>query len=412
MMIVECPSCSFKGKAYPQHILYEADRTRRIRCPECSQFFSEKNVSSAPVTGVRPSAPSHPEPATVAKATPEAEADLKPQPLQTEAVEAPRSPAASIPARGDGEETSLYRAPTFHGTGGSLFGIYIVNMLLSTVTMGIYYFWGKARVRKYLYSQTEFDGDRFSYHGTGKELFLGYLKAMLVLAGVWGTMVLSQRYFPPGQILAVIVFIGLVPFALYGSMRFSMSRTSWRGIHFSFRGDLKELIKVYLLGSLLSIVTFGFYTPFFRTNLRSYWMNNIHIGDKRFEYDGHGRDLLTAYVVSSLLLIPTLGLSFLWFLAKEQRYNWNHTRLAGGQFVSDITAGGLIGLKIVNLLLIVFSLGLAYPWVKTRNAAFLATHLAVEGPMDTAHIHRSAQPAATAMGEGLGEILDVGMSIG
>ena len=69
----------------------------------------------------------------------------------------------------------------FHGSGGSLLGIHVVNVLLTIITLGVYYFWAKVRVRNYLLSQTQFAGDRFAYHGTGKELLLGFLKAVLLI---------------------------------------------------------------------------------------------------------------------------------------------------------------------------------------------------------------------------------------
>ncbi len=62
------------------------------------------------------------------------------------------------------------RRPSFHGSAGTLFGIQLINLLLTIVTLGIYSFWGKTKVRGYLWSQTEFEGDRFAYHGTGKEV--------------------------------------------------------------------------------------------------------------------------------------------------------------------------------------------------------------------------------------------------
>ena len=71
---------------------------------------------------------------------------------------------------------------SFHGVGGTLFGIHIVNVFLTIVTLGIFYFWGKARVRRYLWSQTAIAGDRFAFHGTGREMLIGFLKAVLVFA--------------------------------------------------------------------------------------------------------------------------------------------------------------------------------------------------------------------------------------
>jgi uncharacterized membrane protein YjgN (DUF898 family) len=70
----------------------------------------------------------------------------------------------------------------FYGSGPALFGIQIANVLFSLLTLGVFHFWGKARVLRYLLSQTELDGDRFAYHGTGRELLFGFLKALLLFA--------------------------------------------------------------------------------------------------------------------------------------------------------------------------------------------------------------------------------------
>ena len=92
------------------------------------------------------------------------------------------------PAETDSQPDQV-RKLRFHGTGGSLFGIHIVNMLLTGLTLGIYYFWGKVKVRNYVFSQSEFEGDRFAYHGTGKELLLGWLKGMAILGAIYGVSV-------------------------------------------------------------------------------------------------------------------------------------------------------------------------------------------------------------------------------
>ena len=65
---------------------------------------------------------------------------------------------------------STSRNAVFHGAGGTLFGIHLVNTLFTLLTLGFYYYWGKVRVRTYLFGQTEFAGDRFSYHGNAREL--------------------------------------------------------------------------------------------------------------------------------------------------------------------------------------------------------------------------------------------------
>ena len=92
-------------------------------------------------------------------------------------------PPGPMPAPGPppgAEGPDVVRRPSFHGSGGTLLGIHVVNVLLILVTLGVYYFWAKTRVRRYLFSQTQFEADRFAYHGTAKELLLGFLKAFVV----------------------------------------------------------------------------------------------------------------------------------------------------------------------------------------------------------------------------------------
>src|SRR5215813_2652762 len=69
-------------------------------------------------------------------------------------------------------------ALTFHGDGGTYFGILFLNGLLTMLTLGFYYPWAKAKRLQYLYSSTEMEGSRFAWSGTGKEMFIGFLKAV------------------------------------------------------------------------------------------------------------------------------------------------------------------------------------------------------------------------------------------
>lgn len=127
-------------------------------------------------------------------------------------------------------ETALNRF-NFHGVGGTLFGIQIVNLFLSIVTLGIFSFWGRVRVRQYLMSQTEFAGDRFAYHGTGKELLIGWIKAAVFLGIPFLMLVLLSA-----GVLAYIIVAAFMPIAVVSARRYRLSRSSWRSIRFSFRG--------------------------------------------------------------------------------------------------------------------------------------------------------------------------------
>jgi len=302
---------------------------------------------------------------------------------------------------------------SFRGSGGTLFGISIVNLLLIVVTLGIYSFWGKAKVRRYLYSQTEFSGDRFAYHGTGKELFIGALKAFGLIIVFYAVFFAITRFVSLGVAIAFI-YVGIaavIPLALYGSMRYAMSRTSWRGIRFSFRGALGECYKQFLGGVLLTVITLGVYAPFFHVKMRTYWMNNTYFGNTPFGYAGRGKDLVWHFLLAVLLTIPTLYLYWLWYAARQARYDWTRTRFAAARFGCTFTGGGLLWLAVSNLLLLIVTLGFAFPWVLIRNIRYTLEHTGLHGPVAWDKVVADARaPKVGATGEGLADALDVGVA--
>jgi uncharacterized membrane protein YjgN (DUF898 family) len=305
------------------------------------------------------------------------------------------------------------RRLSLHATGGELFGIYAINLFFTILTLGVYYFWGKTRVRRYLLSQTEFDGDRFEWHGTGKELFIGFLKAFIIFLPVIAAVVLAGFYGEDYPILGFLVplviypaALVLIPIATVGSRRYRMSRTSWRGIRFSFRGHAKPFMKVYISGLLLTGLTIGLYAPFFWNNVRKFLVDHSYFGTVKFQYDGEGGQLLGRFIRAVLLSIVTFGIYWFWFVAERQRYYWAHTYVATARFRSTMAGGPLFRMIFGNFLLLIITLGIAWPWVLIRTLRFAFSNLTLEGDLDTAAIVQDAQ-AAAATGEGLAEFLDL-----
>ena len=334
---------------------------------------------------------------------------VQPAAIPVEGGKALRPPSGAPP------ET---RRLSFHGAGGSLFGIHVVNTFLTIVTLGVYYFWGKVRVRRYLFGQTEFEGDRFAFHGTGKELSLGTLKAVgifllpiLLLGNLPGILALPWWVDILTGVLAYLLFLTFLPVAMVGARRYRLSRTSWRGIRFGFQGELKAFVKLFWTGGALSALTFGLYYPFFETRQQAFFVENSRFGTQGFDFDGNGRELFWSFLLTTLLLPFTFGLSWIWYLARKRRYFWEHTCVAEARFRFPITGGKLLGLYLVNLLLLLFTLGLAWPWVVVRNARFACRHLSLEGPLALEAITQQAGEAS-ATGEGLAGILDTDLGLG
>ncbi|MBI2879998.1 MAG: DUF898 domain-containing protein [Candidatus Tectomicrobia bacterium] len=301
-----------------------------------------------------------------------------------------------------------------HSAGGDLFVIFIVNALLKLITLGIYHFWGKTRVRRYLWSQSAFDRERFEYDGLGQQLFFGFLKALGAMIPLVALYAFLQAILVPvqpvlGGLMAVLLLLGvyvLTGVGSYSARRYLLSHTRWRSIRFAQSGFAWAFAKKYLGYGLLALITLGLWWPYRRHRLLDYKVNHTWFGSERFTYDGWGGDLFARFLWTYLLTIPTLGLIWLWYLAAEYRYIARHTRLGSLQFELDYTGGQLLWLRISNWLLVLVTLGLAYPWALLRSFRFLCDRLSVTGQLEYAAIAQSAGQVPTS-GEGLAEIFGV-----
>jgi uncharacterized membrane protein YjgN (DUF898 family) len=312
------------------------------------------------------------------------------------------------------EGKSLYFG--FHGTGGGLIKIQMVNWILSMITFGIYYFWGKTNERRYLWEQTSFTGDRFFYHGTGKELFKGAMIFNLLFIGVAAGVTVLEKMLGPqmagaAQGILVLAIWVAIPAILVGAYRYRLSRTAWRGIRFSFRGSRKEAIGLYVKGLLLTLITLGLYWPYFTIARRTFWMRNSHFGNKNVEYAGDGKDIFNQFMICVLLTPLTFGIYWFWYQAFLAQYHWGRTRFAGGTFNFGATGGQMLTLNLVNLLLLAVTLGLAYPWVVVRNLNFVTQHLTIDANMQLDKVVQDAKQSG-ALAEGAADGMDIDMDFG
>lgn len=305
-------------------------------------------------------------------------------------------------------------------TGGALFLLGLKHAVLTVLTLGIYGFWAKNATRVFHYSHTELGGEPFAYHGTGGELLRGTIRAGAIIFAISFLVV-----FVPGLLLggsdptygglialAVYPIFGLFAlFAINSARRYRFSRSSWRGIRFSYHGQTGPFMGMMLKGILLTMVTLGFYGPVFATQRRAYLVNNVRYGSEPFVYEGEARPLYGEFIKAWLLTIPTLGLIWIWYGAFVQRYMWSHTRIAGARFISTVTGGGLLSLAFTNMLLVAFTLGIGTPWALVRVHEYAAANLVLRGAPDWATIQQRAQEAG-ATGEGMAEGLDVDVGLG
>ncbi|XAT61780.1 DUF898 family protein [Rhodobacteraceae bacterium Araon29] len=191
---------------------------------------------------------------------------------------------------------------------GELFKIALKTGILTMITLGIYRFWAKSRIRRHIWSSASIGEDRFEYHGTGLEKFLGFLIAIVVLAIYLGLVQLILIYFglnlfqmtdDPAQVFAqtaaiylnLLAVLPLAAFATYRARRYKLARTSWRGIRFGMDNGAWGYVWRYLFYSLLTLVSLGALMPLATFRLEKYMADRSFVGDAPIAQNGKWAEL-------------------------------------------------------------------------------------------------------------------------
>jgi uncharacterized membrane protein YjgN (DUF898 family) len=131
----------------------------------------------------------------------------------------------------------------YDGRGGDIAKIALWNGFLTLITFGIFRFWAKTRMRRYVWSRFSFDGDRVEYTGTGGELFKGFLVAFGLFLLFFIPLQIAIAMVGPvswiaGALNVVYVVVTLLLFSMapYFAQRYRLTRTRWRGIRGGLHG--------------------------------------------------------------------------------------------------------------------------------------------------------------------------------
>jgi uncharacterized membrane protein YjgN (DUF898 family) len=319
----------------------------------------------------------------------------------------------------------------FSGQGGEFFGIWIVNILLSIVTLGIYSAWAKVRTTQYFYGHTKVDGHAFRYLATPMQILKGRLLAILVFLVV---SVLSNL-FPLFAIFAAFALLFAMPWLLIMGLRFNLRMTSYRNIRFGFNGSYGEAMLYFILLPFLSLFTLYLALPYAMKKLDQFIYSNITYGGKELEvntdtstyYEAVFMALLVtaglavvgwmlSYAItpllddnitaSPLLMLPLFAAYFIVFTLAGAVYQaiirnhlFNRTELPDlVSFKSDVPTSSLFMVSLTNLLALICSLGLAYPWATIRMSRLLAEHteVTVQPVLDLMRDQLAAESSAFA----------------
>ncbi|SPC11618.1 YjgN family protein [Cupriavidus taiwanensis] len=291
-------------------------------------------------------------------------------------------------------------ALSFTGSGSEYFRIWIVNALLTLVTLGIYSAWAKVRTLQYFYRNTRLDGASFDYHGKPSAI----LKGRAIVFALVLAFQFASTFSPFLALAMLLVLLAVFPLLLVRSLRFRMANSGYRGLRFAFTGGDAEAYRVFVLWPLAAVATLGLLGPVAHQRFKRYQHNHTRFGTAPFGFHATAGNFYQAYLrafgvvlaatlvmaVAGFLMAPGIGnfgaaallgfgivgfyLGMLsvspYLMARLQNVVWSHTTLAPHAFRSEVSAARMVFIFVTNLIAIALTLGLFVPFARVRATRY------------------------------------------
>ena len=333
-----------------------------------------------------------------------------------------------------------FRPIEFTGTAGEYWGIFITNLLLSVVTLGVYSAWAKVRRKRYFLNSTQIDGISLNYHATGIQLFKGRLIAFTIF--VVSSVMTDYLPLEVGIIIAV-VFLFVLPWVLNRSMRFNARVTSWRNVRFNWRGTYWKSFAVMWLTTPLAVLSFGIMIPFISRWVYQYLVRRYSYGVTPFKENAAIAPFVKAIllvlpiVIISGLMVGVVWANFIFFLDSGifdvllfgaaaviliAGYIWYQTMcrnivvrsLALGdavRFHSSLKPYKVVWILFTNFLASLVSLGLLIPWAQVRIYRYRCNNTSYAFVSSADEFIDEEQRKMSSFGEEFAELEDVDISL-
>lgn len=336
----------------------------------------------------------------------------------------------------------------FRATGGEYFRIWIVNLLLTILTLGIYSAWAKVRRQRYLYGSTTLAGSAFEYHGQPLQILKGRLIAVAAL--VLYSLITTR--WPLAAFILLPLLMLAMPWVIVQSRRFQLHMSSWRNIRFRFDGQYGGALAAYIGWGFLAVITFYLLAPLWIYKRVNFLLSNTRFGTQAFEFHtgvgryfgfyfitlglaiaaffglalfggglaaaaaAGGQSLSTAAVVFYLAIgvIALLGVPLTLGAYWERSFtNAAYDGLAIGphRLRCRLRTGRLLWLYATNVLGVLLTLGLFYPWALIRRLRYQLECMSVETQGSLDEFLAAAAPATSATGEAVGEFFEVDIGL-
>lgn len=333
------------------------------------------------------------------------------------------------PAQKPLDPEDIREAPfQFVGKGSEYFGIWIVNILLTIVTLGIYSAWATVRNNQYFYGNTRLDDASFQYLANPVTILKGRIIAFVAFIA-YG--VISELYPLVGVALG-IAFLFAIPWIVIRSLRFKAINSAYRNVRFDFEASYADALMAMVVWPAVNLFTLFLLTPFAVLKTHRFIGNGARYGTARFGLDNTNREYyaffgkgllmgigfgVASYVVGALtnhvLSLIVLMVGYLavigYFMAGLTNLFLSGLTLKEHSFHSVLDPRQMVWIFFSNSILVALTLGLFTPWAKVRMARYRAscTEMVIAGDLDG---FVSAENRRTsAIGQELGDAFDVGI---
>lgn len=361
----------------------------------------------------------------------------------------------------------------FLGSGSEYFRIWIVNLLLTIVTLGIYSAWAKVRRLKYMYRNTQIADSSFDYHGSPVAILIGRVIALVLLIAYNYGFRISVAV----GVITLVILAAVFPWLIRQSLRFRLRYSSYRGIRFRFDGNVGELyliaapvllavLPVFVAGSLAgdgateppawfagvfigSLLLYFALVPYLHYRFKRYQHGNSFLGSSAARFTATAGSFYAVYGIVFLITlgifaiagavgfavgygiwqadgeIPYVGmvlgliifyvLYFIpWsaFVVLLQNRIWNNTVVGAVSFKSRARIWPMTRIYLVNTILIVVTLGLFIPFAVIRSLKYrLEAVTAVTAAGMDHFLSDASVEHVDAAGEGAADLFDIDIGL-
>ena len=316
----------------------------------------------------------------------------------------------------------------FRGEGLEYFKIWIVNVLLTVLTLGIYSAWATVRNKRYIYANLFLDGSNFRYLAEP----LAILKGRIIAVVAFIAFALLSQSDPIAALVLTVILLLVAPLLINKSLAFNRRMSTYNNIQFRFKGTYLEAFMVLYVWPLLAVLTLGILYPLALLKIHQYQVKNSAYGTSKFDFHASYRDyamiclplvatalLLTLLSIVMVSLVPVmaainpvimvfvyLGL-ILYFMTQTSNLFFRSITLKSHSFSADITMTGLAKVLVINTMLTILTLGLYLPAAKVRMMKYVCSYLTMHATDRLDNFSTAEQANISALGEELGQIFDV-----